>query len=174
MKRTKLILALFIFIIISTVFLSAQEKTPDPINWRELIGFLIDFVNWNATEDAAGSTTNMAQYKITEVHRGYVSGDMEMNISITDGAMIQMVYAGFNMLRGFEIDSSEQLVKNIEIKNFPAIEQYNYVAKKAEVIVLAAKRFLVQVSIENAPDTTAAKEVAETIDLEKMADLAKK
>jgi len=78
------------------------------------------------------------------------------------------------MLRGFEVDSSEQLVKNIEIKNFPAIEQYNYVAKKADVIVLAAERFLVQVSIENAPDTEEAKKVADTLDLEKMADLAKK
>jgi len=174
MRRTKLVLALLIIIIISTVFLSAQEETQDPVNWRELIGFLIDLVNWEATEDASGQTTNMAQYKITEVHRGYVSGDMEMNISITDGAMIQMVYAGFNMLRGFEVDSSEQLVKNIEIKNFPAIEQYNYVAKKADVIVLAAERFLVQVSIENAPDTEEAKKVADTLDLEKMADLAKK
>lgn len=111
MRRTKLILTLFILVFISSAFLSAQEKSADLVNWRELIGFLTDFPNWKATDDASGQTMNMGQYKVTEVEREYVSGDKEMKISIIDGAMVQMVYAGFKMMWQFEIDTSDEFVK---------------------------------------------------------------
>jgi len=42
--------------------IQAQTKEPvEPVNWKELVPFLIDLQDWNAEGDAEGRTMSMGQ-----------------------------------------------------------------------------------------------------------------
>jgi hypothetical protein len=107
------------------------------------------------------------------VEREYSSGEKELKITIIDGAYAQMAYAGIKMAMNFEMDTSEEYVKKITIKGFPGIEKYEYEDKDGQVLLLVADRFVVQLEEENAPDTSELKKIAEELDLEGLAKLAK-
>jgi hypothetical protein len=169
--KTLILLGLFLF---SSVFLISQaQKQVDPVNWRELIPFLIDIPGFEADGKPEGSTVTMGDYKVSQAEREYSSGDKELHISIVDGAYAQMAYAGIKMAMNFEMDTSEEYVKKVTIKGFPGIEKYEYEDKDGQVILLVADRFVVQLEEENAPDTSELKKIAEMLDLEGLAKLAK-
>jgi len=155
-------------------FSPAQEKV-DPVNWRELVPFLIDIPGYDAEGDAEGATTTMGSVKISQAERSYVSEEKELQIEIIDGANVSMVYQGFKMAMNFELDNSEEYLKKVKIKGFPGIEQYNYEDQEAKVIVLINDRFLMTFDGEKYPkDASELTKVAEMFDLNGMADLANK
>jgi len=154
-------------------FYRDQQKV-DPVNWRDLVPFLIDIPGYDADGAPEGSTTSMGGFKISQAERGYTSGDKELQIEIIDGANASMVYQGFKMGMNFEVDTSEEYLKKIEIKGFPGIEQYDYQDREAQVILLIGDRFLMTFDGENYPkDGSELSKIAEAFDLEGMADLAK-
>jgi len=155
-------------------FPTAQEKV-DPVNWRELVPFLIDIPGYDAEGDAEGATTTMGSVKISQAERSYISEEKELQIEIIDGANVSMVYQGFKMAMNFELDNSEEYLKKVEIKGFSGIEQYNYEDQEAKVIVLINDRFLMTFDGENySKDASELTKVAEMFDLNGMADLANK
>lgn len=174
MKLKHYILFFLAFTFIYSVGLIAQaEKPVEPVNWRELIPFLIDIPNWEAEGDAEGRSMTMGNFKISQAERSYTSNDKSLDIDITDGGYIPMVYAGIKMAMNFEIDTSEEYVKKITIKGFPGVEKYNYENKEAEVMILVADRFLVILDGSPFKDTSELKAIAEILDLEGIANLAK-
>jgi hypothetical protein len=173
MKSHK-ILILVGLLLISTAFLcSYSQKKVDPVNWRELIPFLIDIPDFEAEDEPEGSTVTMGDYKISQVEREYTSGEKELRITIIDGAYAQMAYAGIKMAMNFEIDTSDEYVKKVTIKGFPGIEKYEFEDKEGQVMLLVEERFVVQLEEENAPDTSGLKKIAEMLNLEGLAKLAK-
>jgi len=169
--KTLILLGLFLF---SSAFLFSQaQKQVDPVNWRELIPFLIDIPGFEADGEPEGSTVTMGNYKVSQAEREYSSGDKALQISIVDGAYAQMAYAGIKMAMNFEMDTSEEYVKKVTIKGFPGIEKYEYEDKDGQVILLVADRFVVQLEEDNVPDTSELKKIAEVLDLEGLAKLAK-
>jgi hypothetical protein len=171
MLKTLILSGLLLF---STAFLFSQAQNQvDPVNWRELVPFLIDIPGFEADGQADGSTVSMGNYKVSQVEREYSSGEKELRITIIDGAYAQMAYAGIKMAMNFEMDTSEQYTKKITIKGFPGIENYQYEDKEGQVILLVEERFVVQLDVENVSDTSEAKTIAEMLDLEELAKLAK-
>lgn len=166
------ILAGFLLLSAATLFVHAQKQV-DPVNWRELVPFLIDIPGFEAEGKPDGSTMTMGTYKISQAERGYSSGEKELRISITDGAYAQMAYAGIKMAMNFEIDTSEEYVKKITIKGASGIERYEYEDKEGQIMLLVADRFVVQLDEENIADTSELKKIAEMLDLEGLAKLAK-
>jgi hypothetical protein len=163
----------FVILLSVSMVLAAQMKQPvDPVNWRELIPFLIDIPDWEAEGEAEGSTVSTAGFKISQAERSYTAEDKELSITIVDGGYVPMVYAGMKMAMSFELDTAEEYVKKITIKGFPGVEKYEYQEKSAQVMVLAGDRFLVQLEGENFEDTTELKEIANLLDLEGLVDLA--
>lgn len=173
MKIHKTLILLGLFLLSSAFLFSQAQKQVDPVNWRELIPFLIDIPGFEADGKPEGSTVAMGNYKVSQAEREYSSGDKELKISIVDGAYAQMAYAGIKMAMNFEMDTSEEYVKKVTIKGFPGIEKYEYEDKDGQVILLVADRFVVQLEEENAPDTSELKKIAEALDLEGLAKLAK-
>jgi hypothetical protein len=171
MLKTLILSGLLLF---STAFLFSQAQNQvDPVNWRELVPFLIDIPGFEADGQADGSTVSMGNYKVSQVEREYSSGEKELRITIIDGAYAQMAYAGIKMAMNFEMDTSEQYTKKITIKGFPGIENYQYEDKEGQVILLVEERFVVQLDVENVSDTSEAKTIAEMLDLEELAKLVK-
>jgi hypothetical protein len=173
MKNHKTLIWAVFFLIFTPSLFSQAQKQVDPVNWRELIPFLVDIEGFEAEGKPEGSTVAMGNYKISQVEREYSSGDKELRIMIIDGAYAQMAYAGIKMAMNFEMDTSEQYTKKITIKGFPGIENYEYEDKEGQVILLVAERFVVQLDEENVPDTSEAKTIVEMLDLEGLAKLAK-
>lgn len=171
-KKLFLFFALSIFL--SSLCLFAQvQQTVDPVNWRELIPFLGDIKGWEADGDAEGQTVSMMNYKVTKVERSYKAGDKYLTITIVDGGYAPMAYVGIQMAMNFEIDTSEEYVKKTTIKGHSGVEKYNYDDKEAEVMLLIAKRFIVQMEGEEFKDTKELVAIAKNLDLEGLAKLAK-
>jgi len=173
MKHKMRAALIFTFICLLSFSLFAQEQeTVEPINWRELVPFLGDLPGWEAVDEAEGQTMSMGMYSATNVEREYTSGDKFLTIHIIDGALSKMAYAGFNMMRQYEVDTSDEYIKKVEIKGYPGVEKYEYESKDASLMLLVAERFLIEIEISEAENTDEAKEVAEALDLEGLADLA--
>jgi len=160
------------FLCLAALLFSQSQKQVDPVNWRELIPFLVDVPGFAAEGKPQGSTMTMGNYKVSQAEREYSSGDKELRITIIDGAYAQMAYAGIKMAMNFEMDTSEEYVKKVTIKGFPGIEKYEYEDKDGQVMLLVADRFVVQLEEENVPDTSELKQIAEQLDLEGLAKLA--
>jgi hypothetical protein len=145
----------------------------DPVSWRDLVPFLGEIDGWTAEGDAEGSSVSMLGIKISEAERGYSDENRTLMITITDAVASSMMSMGLKMSMNFEIDSSEEYVKKIEIQGFPGVEKYNYADKEAEVVLILADRFIVQLEGEDFEDTKDLVKIADSMDLKGIAALAK-
>ena len=154
--------------------LFAQMQTPvDPLNWKELVPFLVDIDGWTALDDASGQTVSMMNIKMTQVEREYENGDMSLTVMIVDGGYAPMAYQSINMAMNFEFDTSDEYLKKTEVQGCLGFIKYTYDDKEAELMLLIADRFIFQLSGENMDDTSELVEITESFDLGKLAKLAK-
>jgi len=174
MRYKGIFASLILFYFISLLFLYAQGQKPvEPVNWRKLIPFLGEIPGWEAEEEPEGSTVSMEGFKISQVERSYTAADKNLAIIIVDGGYVPMVYSAFKMAMSFEVDTSEEYIKKITIKGFPGVEQYNYEDKEAETMILISDRFLVHMEGENMEDASELIAIANNLDLEGIAKLAR-
>jgi len=172
MRHTRFIVLSVMLIFCLSFSILAQKKNVDPVNWRKLTPFLVEIPGWSADGDAKGSSMTMGEFKVSEAHRNYTSGDKRLTIKIVDGGYVPLVYTSIKMAMNYEIDTSEEYVKKITVKDFQGIETYNYEDKEASVMIIVADRFIVEVREENAENASGTKAVAEILDLKKLAALA--
>jgi hypothetical protein len=85
-----------------------------------------------------------------------------------------MAFAAYNMAMAFEVDTSDEYIKKIEISGFPGFEKYEYASNEGMINIAVEKRFLVQIEGEKFEDCGPLKKVAESLDLAGLAKLAKK
>jgi hypothetical protein len=148
---------------------SAQEL----VGWRDLGKFLDNISGWEPEGDINGSTTSMSGFSISQASRDFTKDGKSIEIEIIDSGLNQMVFAAVKMAMSFEVDSSEEYIKKITIKNFPGMEQYDYDDKDGEVNLIIADRFLVKIEGSDLEDCSLLKDAAENMDLEGLAQLAK-
>ncbi|MCK4836223.1 MAG: hypothetical protein KAT17_06285 [Candidatus Aminicenantes bacterium] len=174
MKKEKVFICfLLIFTAGMTLQVLAQPEPVEPVNWRKLTPFLSDLKGWEAKGEPSGSTVNMGNFKMSQVEREYTKNGIELEIQIIDGGYAPIAYAGFKTMSQFEIDTSDEYVKKTNIKDFTAIESYQYKRKNATIIILVADRFIVQLEASEIKDTRELKATAEQLDLKALAGLAK-
>jgi hypothetical protein len=149
------------------------QETVDPVNWRELVPFLVDFQGWDSEGDAEGTTMSMGTFSMSQVERSYSSGEKSFTINLVDGGYAPMAYAGIKMAMSMEIDTSDEYIKKLTVKEFPGIEKYNRPDQTADVIILISERFILQIEGENMGDTSDLIAVANQLDLEGIAKLGK-
>lgn len=151
---------------------AAQEKRVDPVNWRELVAFLVDLPGYEA-DKPEGATTSMAEFKMSQASRNYRKGDVSVEIQIVDGGFFPGAYASYKAMENFEIDTSDHLVRKVTIQDFAGIENIDYENKNAMIMLLVADRFLVTVQSQPVSDSAGLKEIAGRLDLKKLAALGK-
>ncbi|MFP4083224.1 MAG: hypothetical protein ACLFVG_10805 [Candidatus Aminicenantes bacterium] len=153
-----------------------QQETVEPVNWRELIPFLIDIPGFEKEGEPDGESVSMMNYKWSKVSQYYVAegdGDKKLTLEIVDSAMVSMALQGFKAMMGMEVDTSEESIKQININGYPALEIYRYHSKSAELNILIENRFLVRLEGDDFEDTSQLKNISKNIDLKGIADLAK-
>jgi hypothetical protein len=170
MKKREIITALilvsaFLFAV-STI---AQQKVA-PVNFRKLLPFLGDVPGFTPDDKPEGQTVTMGELSYTIASRSYSSEDKSLTISIYHGPSMAPPYIAFQQMKNFQVDSSEELIKSIEIKGFPAIEHYTYEDKDATVMILLKEHLLVVVEEEEAEDIEETVKIAKSLPLEKIAN----
>ena len=153
-----------------------QDKNPvNPVNFRELLPLLpLPIAGWEATEKPSGSTQSYGkEWKFTEVQQRYTKGESNITIKITDGAYIPMIYTAFTFASSIEEDTTEHYQKGITIGEDKGYEEYNYNNKDGKLLLLASKRFIVEISGNSIDNTEILHNYLNLLDSKKLAAIAK-
>lgn len=123
----------------------SQNETVEPVDWEELVAFLIDVPGYEKEGEPEGKTVFMMNQQWSRVSQEYRAeeGDKEFEIEIVDSAGITMIMHQFKSVMGLKADTSEEHVEQINIKGFPAVEIYEYDDQSAELVILIEDRFVV-------------------------------
>src|SRR5436305_7762037 len=177
MKTTAL--ALTVWLGFATIGLRAQNEPiliPDVVDPAKLIPILPEPpAGWTA-EKAEGSSDDVGGFKITNVHRDYEKGEAadapRTSISILDSvANPDYVEATTN---GWKQNSEtpEGYSKSVEIDGNPGFEAYEKDQKQASLWVMVAKRYFVEVQLQN-QDPKDLQDWIKRVDLKKLAEIKK-
>jgi hypothetical protein len=177
MKTTVYFLTLAIGL--ATAGLRAQDEPsliPDVADPATLIPILPEPpAGWTA-EKAEGSSDDVGGFKITNVHRDYRKGEEPdaptVSISILDSvANPDYVEATTN---GWKQNSEtpEGYSKSVTIDNNPGFEAYEKDQKQASLWVMVAKRYFVEVQLQNL-DPKELQDWIKRVDLKKLAEIKK-
>lgn len=150
----------------------AAKKPVEPVKFDALIGYLPEMEGWKASEPE-GQTNQMGEWKMTVVSRDYEKGEGEatsrVEVQILDGAYIPMAYAGFQMMSQFSQESTEGYTKGVKIDGNPGVETWKKKERDAELHVLIADRFLVQIKGDNLDKPEALRDWLRRVDVQKIA-----
>ncbi len=150
-----------------------QQKPVDPVNFRELLFFLVDLRGWEAEEEPEGATIVYGEYKVSQVQRSYSAEAQSLSITVVDGAYVPMAYGNFQAYKNFAVDSSDEYIKGTTFKGYPAVERYEYEPESGFLMVLVADRFLVTLEADPIENLDELNEVANLLPWSKLASLAR-
>jgi hypothetical protein len=159
--------------------LRAQDEPsliPDVADPATLIPILPEPPTGWTAEKAEGSSDDVGGFKITNVHRDYRKGEgpdaPTVSISILDSvANPDYVEATTN---GWKQNSEtpEGYSKSVTIDNNPGFEAYEKDQKQASLWVMVAKRYFVEVQLQNL-DPKELQDWIKRVDLKKLAEIKK-
>lgn len=170
------LLCLGLIFTVKTNAFHLQNEAVEPIEWEELVSFLIDVPGYEKHGEPEGETVSMMNQQWSRVSQEYRSekDDTDLEIEIVDSAGIPMIMQQFKSVMGLRADTSEEHVEQINIKGFPAVEIYEYDDQSAELVILIEDRFVVHLEGAEYQDTTQIKEISKKMDLQGIADLGQK
>jgi hypothetical protein len=149
---------------------------PDVVDPAKLIPILPEPpAGWTA-EKAEGSSDDVGGFKITNVHRDYQKGEgndtPRASISILDSVAnpdyVEATTNGWNQ----NSETPEGYSKSVTIDGHPGFEAYEKDQKQASLWVMVAKRYFVEVQLQN-QDPKELQEWIKKVDLKKLAEIKK-
>jgi hypothetical protein len=177
MKTAACILALALGLIAAEVRAQNEPNLiPDVADPAKLIPILPEPpAGWTA-EKAEGSSDDVGGFKITNVHRDYEKGEANdaprTSISILDSVAnpdyVEATTAGWKQ----NSETPEGYSKSVEIDGNPGFEAYEKDQKQASLWVMVAKRYFVEVQLQN-QDPKDLQEWIKRLDLKKLAEIKK-
>jgi len=168
-KRMKfqLIICLGVSLAILGLALSALADT---VHFKELIPFVdIKIPGWTMQGKPSGATLKQAKMVLSEARASFKAGDQSLEVIVLDfsGKPIP-----FMMMPQMEVETGEETVRTTEVQGFKALETYRAKNKQAELNICVADRFWVKIDGEGIDHLQVLKEVAQQLDLKKLATLA--
>lgn len=149
------------------------DRTPvPPVSFKVLMTFLPAEVAGMKAQNPDGETGTMGKWSYSKASTSYSTDDGIKNarVEIMDLAFISSLYGTYNILFNmkFSRETMEGFERSSKLGEYPAFEKWTTASKTSEFTVLVADRFIVVVNTEGL-DETAARKVAEGIDLKKLA-----
>jgi hypothetical protein len=176
----KTLIAAFVLALgFAAVGLRAQNEPnliPDVVDPAKLIPILPEApAGWTA-EKAEGSSDDVGGFKITNVHRDYRKGDAvnapTAAISILDSVAnpdyVEATTGAWTQVS----ETPEGYGKPVTIDGNPGREDYDKERKQASLWVMVAKRYFVQIELQN-QDPKELQEWIKRVDLKKLAEIKK-
>jgi hypothetical protein len=143
-----------------------------PVHFKELMAIVAvePPQGWEVAKKPKGQTMK-SPIQMSEAEVEFKSGDKRLEVKIVDGLGGMMPLMG--LMRGMEMESSEEYMKSIEVQGFKGTESYKYNEKEGDIKLPVANRFLVTIEGKGIDNTDVLKEVAGKLDLKKLAGQAK-
>jgi hypothetical protein len=160
-------LLLLSWIIFGWVALAQAEV----VNFKELLPFVeIKIPGWTMEGKPSGTTLKQGKLMVSEARGSFKSGDQTLEIIIMD-----FLGKGIPFLTGqqLQMETSEETVRTTEVQGFKAIETFRHQDKQGELNISVGDRFWVKLDGEGIDNLEVLKNVAQQMDLKKLAALAK-
>ena len=163
----------------AAIGLRAQNEPnliPDVADPAKLIPILPEApAGWTA-EKAEGSSDDVGGFKITNVHRDYRKGDAAdaptAAISILDSVANPDYVEATTGAWDQASETADGYGKAVTIDGNPGREDYDKERKQASLWVMVAKRYFVQIELQN-QDPKELQEWIKRVDLKKLAEIKK-
>jgi hypothetical protein len=124
---------------------------------------------WTRSEPK-GETVSMGM-SISTVKADYEKGESSMDLEITDTAFTQALILPFRMAASFSQRSDDGYKQGVTISGAPGWEEWRKEGGYGELSLLVGDRFIVNVKGNNLTNIDPAKQLAQAIDLGKLAAL---
>jgi len=147
------------------------DETRDPVDFRKLATYLIDLDGWEATGEAEGQNISMGEFKASEASRDYQAGEKSLEVKIADYTYYPMVKQSLEMMKNFEIDSSEKYVKKLDVNGFVSVLEYEYEDKDARLVVFLGNSILVILEADPIDDRQEIVNIVQQLDLKGLSNL---
>ncbi len=147
---------------------------PDVVDFSKLIPLLPEApTDWTA-DPADGSTSDVGGFKLTNVHRDYKKGEGDdaptASISILDSVSNPDYVIATTAAWKINSETSDGYSKSVTINGNPGFEAYEADRKHATLWVMVAKRYFVQVELQNR-DPKELQDWVKRVDLKKLAEI---
>jgi hypothetical protein len=145
---------------------------PDVVDFSKLIPLLPEAPPGWTAEKAEGSTSDVGGFKLTNVHRDYKKGEGDnvptASISILDSAANPDYATATTAAWKLNSETTDGYTKSVTIDGNPGFESYQKDQKNAALWVMVAKRYFVEIELQN-QDPKELQEWVKRIDLKKLA-----
>ena len=166
---------LVLFFIFGIGMVQAQNEpilVPDAVDYQKLLPILPDPPQGWTADKPEGSTEDVGGFRITNVHRDYHKGEGDKAptaaISILDSVAnpdyVNATTAAWNS----NSETSEGYGKSVTIDGNPGFEAFEKESKHATLWVMIAKRYFVQIELQD-QDPKELQEWVKRVDLKKLA-----
>lgn len=156
--------------------LKAAQTGPDgkpitSVDFEKLVDLLPSPAGWDRTKPEGRQTSAPIATSVAEAR--YTKGTSHAHVTITDSALNQMFMVPFTMMMSMNYSerSTSGYKKSTTYANQPGLEDWNSDNKHGAITIVVNKRFVVQVEGDGFDSMDGLKEVANGIDLNKLAAL---
>ena len=145
---------------------------PDAVDYEKLLPVLPDAPQGWLADKPEGSTEDVGGFRITNVHRDYRKGEGEKvptaAVSILDSVANPDYVTATTAAWNNNSETSEGYSKSVTIDGNPGFEAFENEGKHATLWVMIAKRYFLQIELQN-QDPKELQEWVNRIDLKKLA-----
>jgi hypothetical protein len=145
---------------------------PDAVDYQKLLPVLPDAPQGWLGDKPEGSTEDVGGFRITNVHRDYRKGEGEKvptaAVSILDSVANPDYVTATTAAWNNNSETSEGYSKSVTIDGNPGFEAFENEGKHATLWVMIAKRYFLQIELQN-QDPKELQEWVKRIDLKKLA-----
>jgi hypothetical protein len=149
----------------------ADGKKIEPIAFQTLQTHLPNVSGWEM-EEPEGQRMNMP-VPFSQVETEYRKGDAQVELTIVDTGMAQMLVAPWSMMlaAGYENETSSGYEKATRVAGNPAIEKWNKRDRQGELNILVGKRYMITIDGRDLADIKELHQFAAAMDLSAIAAL---
>jgi hypothetical protein len=149
----------------------SDGKAVDPVSFRDLIALMPDVGGWEKGTPTGERMT--APFPFSTATTRYTRGNARIEVKMTDSGFNQLLLAPYAMFlsAGYERETTEGYEKSTQVNGHPGWEKWDSTRRSGELNALVGKRYLLQIEGRNIDDPRALHEVANRLDLARLAAL---
>jgi hypothetical protein len=158
-------------VLAAALMLTAAPAPAKLVHFKELLPFVdMQLDGWQPQGKPQGSTLQSGQMEMSQASATFRSGGKILEIQVGDGLPAQ--FASLGASKGFQFETTENYLKQVEVDGFQGMESFHFQEKKGDLLLNVADRFLVVIKVHGADKGDILTTVAKKMDLKKLAELA--
>jgi hypothetical protein len=152
-------------------FQQMGKQTTPAVDFEHLVALLPEFSGWTRSKPK-GEQQSMG-ITMSRAHAEYEKGESSIELEIVDSSFNQLVLTPLSMYlaAGFSERSTDGYKKATPLAGHPGFESWENDAKRAEVTVVVANRFIVHGTGRSVDSAAPVKALVQSVDLGKLAAL---